>query len=267
MNYFLKTPALAFLIFGLFISGVPVIAQDISLGVAFNLADRQQMLVERVVAEYLHAGMNSANQARSEQQLTIATAQFEENLRLLQSFSPTQDIRKQIDAQDAAWSKLQEALGQERTPANLAALLATQEATLKACTQGVESIKRYAIAQGGGGQAAEWLDMVAVAGYQRMLLQRMYMLITFKRYLKNDEQVAALQTITQTQLKQSTLKLMTYESNPDGTDDLIVEFLKIWNRSRHMYDSIDDESVLALQQATASMCNLMERMATMYASR
>jgi len=240
----------------------------VSLGVAMNLAGRQQMLIQRMMSDHLMQGLDVEN-AQVARQLGISVVQFEENLRLLQTFSPNARVRKLIDQQEIEWGRAKGLLAEPPSRERVTGLIQAQEAVLALCTQGFEAIESYALQQQSSGKISQqaWVDMMAFAGEQRHFVQRLAMLYLCMVHDPTNKLAESLFAQTLGTFRDNTGKLLTFEGNTPAVDDHLKAFIVNWGRLKRAYETpVNSDQLGNLFLLTNDMCQEMEQVMVLYAA-
>jgi nitrate/nitrite-specific signal transduction histidine kinase len=148
-------------------------ARKMDIATAVNLAGRQRMLSQRMVKAYLLLGQDiGAAEARTI--LHESVAQFESQLAALKANQPTPEVRRAMAALDEAWQECQRLLAGPPGKANAVALYDASEALQKAAHSAVLAYEAIA--------PLPRAHLVAIAGRQRMLSQRMAKFYFFRNW-------------------------------------------------------------------------------------
>ncbi|PWK29469.1 PilJ/NarX-like methyl-accepting chemotaxis transducer [Arcicella aurantiaca] len=202
----------------------------ITVGASVNISGKQRMLTQRMAKAYMYIGMNiNTEVANRERNNSIIL--FEENLKSLMTFTPTDKINLLLLKEETLWKEYKKLITSEVTKDNAKQILETNTTILNACDDVVKAYVEYAGSlkkEVEGVSSAIIADNINTSGRQRMLSQR----ITFyyAAYVWGvAESATALRLKNLAEfLQQNFSQLITSEVNNTEIDDAIAGVVGDW---------------------------------------
>jgi len=170
---------------------------------AVDVAGKQRMLSQRMLADYVMIGMHSSFK-NPEEDLELVLKEFEENLKAITKYGSAVKIRAALEKVQEAWKNAKKILSSKVEKQQCEKLSTVLNTLLITSNQVVIEIKRDAIAIHG--------EIVDISGRQRMLSQRIAGLYLMNLWLQNDASKKALKD-TMLSYESSFLKLQSFEKN------------------------------------------------------
>lgn len=135
----------------------------VNVGTAVNKAGQQRMLTQRIVKAYFMMA-SDINADEAKKQLDASVGLFEQNLMMLQDFSPNKEIKKALDDVENIWLDFRMTALSNVDSKVAKKFLEDGDELLGKCQNVVDKITEYS-----GAHSAKIVD---VSGKQRMLSQR-----------------------------------------------------------------------------------------------
>jgi hypothetical protein len=205
-------------------------ASTITVGASVNISGKQRMLTQRMAKAYMYIGMNINTEAANREK-NNSIILFEENLKSLMAFTPTDKINLLLLKEEALWKEYKKLIISEVTKDNAKQILETNTTILNACDDVVKAYVEYAGSlkkDVDGVSSAIIADNINTSGRQRMLSQR----ITFyyAAYVWGvAESATALRLKNLAEfLQQNFSQLITSEVNNTEIDDAIAGVVGDW---------------------------------------
>lgn len=210
-------------------------APEMSIYEAINKAGYQRMLTQRVAKCYLSivAGLDGE---RQKTHLMGSAKAFENNLRELKNFAPTEQIGDQFRYIKILWDNYKFINTNNYTKANAEVILQFNNKILKACHEAVLMLENYALEnQAYGNQEVKAGDqdlasIINAAGRQRMLTQRMALYAIAKAYnIGNAEENLRLYSAAVNDFTKAYKRLMACSKNTPQIDEEYINVSNYWN--------------------------------------
>lgn len=202
----------------------------ITVGASVNISGKQRMLTQRMAKAYMYIGMNINTEAANREK-NNSIILFEENLKSLMAFTPTDKINLLLLKEETLWKDYKKLITSEVTKDNAKQILETNTTILNACDDVVKAYVEYAGSlkkDVDGISSAIIADNINTSGRQRMLSQR----ITFyyAAYVWGvAESATALRLKNLAEfLQQNFSQLITSEVNNTEIDDAIAGVVGDW---------------------------------------
>jgi hypothetical protein len=202
----------------------------ITVGASVNISGKQRMLTQRMAKAYMYIGMNINTEAANRER-NNSIILFEENLKSLMAFTPTDKINLLLLKEETLWKEYKKLITSEVTKDNAKQILETNTTILNACDDVVKAYVEYAGSlkkEVDGVSSAIIADNINTSGRQRMLSQR----ITFyyAAYVWGvAESATALRLKNLAEfLQQNFSQLITSEVNNTEIDDAIAGVVGDW---------------------------------------
>jgi hypothetical protein len=208
----------------------PSTVPTITVGASVNISGKQRMLTQRMAKAYMYIGMNINTEAANREK-NNSIILFEENLKSLMAFTPTDKINLLLLKEETLWKEYKKLITSEVTKDNAKQILETNTTILNACDDVVKAYVEYAGSlkkEVDGVSSAIIADNINTSGRQRMLSQR----ITFyyAAYVWGvAESATALRLKNLAEfLQQNFSQLITSEVNNTEIDDAIAGVVGDW---------------------------------------
>ncbi|MEA5460604.1 type IV pili methyl-accepting chemotaxis transducer N-terminal domain-containing protein [Arcicella sp. LKC2W] len=202
----------------------------ITVGASVNISGKQRMLTQRMAKAYMYIGMNINTEAANRER-NNSIILFEENLKSLMTFTPTDKINLLLLKEETLWKEYKKLITSEVSKDNAKQILETNTTILNACDDVVKAYVEYAGSlkkEVDGVSSAIIADNINTSGRQRMLSQR----ITFyyAAYVWGvAESATALRLKNLAEfLQQNFSQLITSEVNNTEIDDAIAGVVGDW---------------------------------------
>lgn len=208
----------------------PSTVPTITVGASVNISGKQRMLTQRMAKAYMYIGMNINTEAANREK-NNSIILFEENLKSLMAFTPTDKINLLLLKEETLWKEYKKIITSEVTKDNAKQILETNTTILNACDDVVKAYVEYAgsLKKDVDGISSSIIaDNINTSGRQRMLSQR----ITFyyAAYVWGvAESATALRLKNLAEfLQQNFSQLITSEVNNTEIDDAIAGVVGDW---------------------------------------
>lgn len=244
--------------------------KNIGLGSAVNMAAKQRMLTQRMGKAFLYKTLG-INLEQSTREIEASVTTFEENLRLLKAFSPSEEITRNISLMDTQWFIYKKIVTGEITRPHAQYVVENNSNMLAACELTVSSIVSYAQMQSIGSEvpnlsAKEIAPLIATAGKQRMLCQRIALYFAAQKLGFKEGNVTATLQASMAEFQQNLNSLFTSPANNTDVDDALSEVLAQWNKLRDNAGEIErgEFSATELFTVTNQILTSMDKVASVY---
>lgn len=244
--------------------------KNIGLGSAVNMAAKQRMLTQRMGKAYLYKTLG-INLEQSTREIEASVTTFEENLRLLKAFSPSEEITHNISLMDTQWFIYKKIVTGEITRPHAQYVVENNSNILAACELTVNSIVAYAQTQNGASElpnmsAKEIAPLIATAGKQRMLCQRLALYFAAQKLGIKEGDVTANLKAAMTEFQQNLSMLFVAPANNTEVDDALSEVLTQWNKLRDHAGEIErgEFSATELFTLTNQILTSMDKVTSVY---
>lgn len=226
---------------------------DMSIYEAINKAGYQRMLTQRVAKCYISitAGLDAE---RHKAHLLGSAKTFESNLSELKDFAPTDEIRDQFRYVEILWRNYKFIYTNDFTTENANIVLQFNNKILEACHKAVMMLETHAMENSKYGKQEttagdeELVEVINVAGRQRMLTQRIALYAVAKSYNMSDKD-ENLQDYTDAmnQFTEGYRKLMACSKNTAQIDEEYNNVSILWNTLEADFNEITSATGLSIQ--------------------
>lgn len=205
----------------------------LSIYEAINKAGYQRMLTQRIAKSYMII-IGNVDPAKHKEHLKGSARLFENNLKELKEYAPTDDIKSQFRYVEILWRNYKFIYSDDFSEENAVIILKFNEKILKACNDAVILLEQYAVAQTANKDQEMINDknglsnVINVSGRQRMLSQRLLFFTVTKFNKIGDEAEVNRKFSEALGLFNSSLKDLI--SNAQNTEEIDTELLNITNR-------------------------------------
>ncbi|CAA6799128.1 MAG: Signal transduction histidine kinase, nitrate/nitrite-specific [uncultured Aureispira sp.] len=205
----------------------------LSIYEAINKAGYQRMLTQRIAKSYMII-IGNLDPAKHKEHLKGSARLFENNLKELKEYAPTDDIKSQFRYVEILWRNYKFIYSDDFSEENALIILKFNEKILKACNDAVTLLEQYAVAQTANKDQEMINDknglsnVINVSGRQRMLSQRLLFFTVTKFNKIGDEAEVNRKFSEALGLFNSSLKNLI--SNAQNTEEIDTELLNITNR-------------------------------------
>jgi nitrate/nitrite-specific signal transduction histidine kinase len=202
----------------------------LTIGSAVNISGKQRMLSQRMAKAFMYIGMN-INTETATREKNNSIILFEENLKSLLAFAPTDKINLLLDKEEMLWKDYKKLITSETTKDNAKQILETNTTILNACDDVVKAYVEYASTlkkDVDGISAGIIAENINTSGRQRMLSQRLT--FYYAAYVWGIAESATglrLKNLAEF-LQQNFSQLITSEVNNTEIDDAIAGVLGDW---------------------------------------
>lgn len=223
------------LLLAILLATVAQATPNMSIYEAINKAGYQRMLTQRIAKCYLSivAGLDVERQRTH---LMGSAKAFENNLRELKDFAPTDKIGNQFRYVKILWDNYKFINTNNYTKANAETILEFNNKILKACHEAVEMLEEYALENKAYGDQElragdqELASIINTSGRQRMLTQRMALYALAKAYnIGNAEENVQLHSTAVADFTKAYQQLMACSKNTDQIDEEYNTVSNYWN--------------------------------------
>jgi Type IV pili methyl-accepting chemotaxis transducer N-term len=202
----------------------------ISLGASINISGKQRMLTQRMAKAYMYMGMNvNTDVATKEKNNSIIL--FEENLKTLLAFTPTEKVKTLLIKEESLWKDYKKLIVSEVTKENARQILETNTTILNACDDVVKAYVEYAATlqkEVDGVSAGIIAENINTSGRQRMLSQRLtFYYAAYVWGVAESATALRLKNLAEF-LQQNFSKLITSEVNNTEIDDAMAGVVGDW---------------------------------------
>jgi hypothetical protein len=202
----------------------------VSVGASVNLSGKQRMLTQRMAKAYMYIGMGiNAETATKERANSIIL--FEENLKLLMTFTPTEKLQVALKKEETLWKEYKKLITSDVTKENAKQILETNTTVLNACDDVVKAYVEYAasLKKDVEGISSEIIaENINTSGRQRMLSQRLtFYYAAYVWGIAESATSLRLKNLAEF-LQQNFSKLITSEVNTSEIDDAMAGVVGDW---------------------------------------
>ncbi len=246
----------------------------LTVGASVNISGKQRMLTQRMAKAYMYIGMNINTEAAIREK-SNSIILFEENLKSLMAFTPTDKINLLLLKEETLWKEYKKLIISDVTKDNAKQILETNTTILTACDDVVKAYVEYAGSlkkDVDGVSSAIVADNINTSGRQRMLSQRLT--FYYAAYVWGiAESAGALRLKNQAELLQQNFsKLITSEVNTSEIDDAIAGVVGDWrdieerciNQNCYTFENKGIE-VGKMYAFSATVLSKMDKITAMYA--
>lgn len=209
----------------------PAVSSTLTVGASINLAGKQRMLTQRMGKTFMYIGMNINTEAAIKERM-ISVILFEENLKALLAYAPTEKIKSIFLKEETLWKEYKKLILAETTKENAKAILETNTTILTTCDDAVKACVEYAStltkSSDEGVSAAIIAENINTSGRQRMLSQRLtFYYAAYVWGVAESATALRLKNLAEF-LQQNFSKLITSEANNTEIDDAIAGVIGDW---------------------------------------
>jgi len=224
-----------------------------------NIAGKQRMLTQRMLADYAMVGMNSTFE-NPKGDLSKIIQEFGENLKDISAYNKNEGVFRKITIVKALWPSIKEKL--QKTPSldSCEALSIDLDKLLKYSNDVVVSIKKSSASQAG--------EIVDLSGRQRMLSQRIAGFYILNMWATDNKVYKKKLDDAMTLFKDSMEILKKYNKNTDEINGLIAKTEKSYDyleKMRSVATSMNKMPSLVYKKLDEMLAN-MHRVTGLYAS-
>jgi Type IV pili methyl-accepting chemotaxis transducer N-term len=203
---------------------------SMSVGASVNISGKQRMLTQRMAKAFMYMGMNvNAEAAAKEKNNSIIL--FEENLKSLMAFTPTEKVKLLLVKEETLWKEYKKLIVSEVTKETAKQILETNTTILNACDDVVKAYVEYAGTlqkDVNGSSAATVAENINTSGRQRMLSQRLtFYYAAYVWGIAESATALRLKNLAEF-LQQNFSKLITSEVNNTEIDDAMAGVVGDW---------------------------------------
>ncbi len=204
--------------------------QAMSIGASVNISGKQRMLTQRMAKAFMYMGMNiNAEVASKEKNNSIIL--FEENLKSLMAFAPTEKVKTLLVKEENFWKDYKKLIVSDVTKETAKQILETNTTILTACDDVVKAYVEYAGTlkkEVDGVSAGIVADNINTSGRQRMLSQRLtFYYAAYVWGIAESATALRLKNLAEF-LQQNFSKLITSEVNNTEIDDALAGVVGDW---------------------------------------
>jgi Type IV pili methyl-accepting chemotaxis transducer N-term len=201
-----------------------------SVGASVNISGKQRMLTQRMGKAYMYMGMNvNAEVASKEKNNSIIL--FEENLKSLMTFTPTEKVKLLLVKEEVLWKEYKKLIVTEINKETAKQILESNTTILNACDDVVKAYVEYAGTlqkEVDGSSAATIAENINTSGRQRMLSQRLtFYYAAYVWGVAESATALRLKNLAEF-LQQNFSKLITSEVNNTEIDDAMAGVVGDW---------------------------------------
>jgi Type IV pili methyl-accepting chemotaxis transducer N-term len=202
----------------------------ISVGASVNISGKQRMLTQRMAKAFMYIGMKiNTDVATKEKNNSIIL--FEENLKTLLAFTPTEKVKLLLTKEENLWKDYKKLIVSDVTKENAKQILETNTTILNACDDVVKAYVEYAGTlqkEVDGVSAGIIAENINTSGRQRMLSQRLtFYYAAYVWGIAESATALRLKNLAEF-LQQNFSKLITSEVNNTEIDDAIAGVVGDW---------------------------------------
>jgi Type IV pili methyl-accepting chemotaxis transducer N-term len=205
-------------------------APQLSLGASVNISGKQRMLTQRMAKAYMYIGMG-VNLETASKEKANSIILFEENLKSLLNFTPTEKLKSALQKEETLWKEYKKLITSEVTKENARQILETNTTILNACDEVVKLYVEYAGSlnkEVEGVSGAIIAENINTSGRQRMLSQRLtFYYAAYVWGIAESATALRLKNLAEF-LQQNFSKLITSEVNTSEIDDAMAGVVGDW---------------------------------------
>jgi Type IV pili methyl-accepting chemotaxis transducer N-term len=201
-----------------------------TVGASINTSGKQRMLTQRMGKTYMYLGMNVNTEAAAREK-SNSVILFEENLKILLTFTPTEKIKTLLLKEENLWKEYKKLIVSEVTKENAKLILESNTTILNACDDVVKAYVEYASTlqkEVDGVSAGIVAENINTSGRQRMLSQRLtFYYAAYVWGVAESATALRLKSLAEF-LQQNFSKLITSEVNNTEIDDAMAGVVGDW---------------------------------------
>jgi hypothetical protein len=205
-------------------------APTMTVGASINTSGKQRMLTQRMAKAYIYVGMNINTEAATREK-SNSIILFEENLKILKTFTPTEKVKGLLIKEEVLWREYKKLISSEVTKETAKQILETNTTILTACDEVVKAYVEYASTLQkdiDGVSAGIVAENINTSGRQRMLSQRLtFYYAAYVWGVAGSASALRLKNLAEF-LQQNFSKLITSEVNNTEIDDAMAGVVGDW---------------------------------------
>ena len=206
-------------------------ASTLSLGASVNISGKQRMLTQRMAKAYMYMGLG-VNTEGAIKEKANSIILFEENLKSLLNFTPTEKIKVALQKEEALWKDYKSLIISDVNKETAKKILEANTTILNACDDAVKAYVEYASTQKreneDGLAAGIVAENINTSGRQRMLSQRLtFYYAAYVWGVAESATALRLKNLAEF-LQQNFSKLITSEVNTSEIDDAMAGVVGDW---------------------------------------